>query len=108
MDALINILANVPAAALHSLILLNTCYGLTLQSMLLNKTKKNKTSSSNEQLAIDRTTHEFLHAYEQEAQSLGDEYISLEHILLSLTITPPSHLLQLTKNSGLCLCLGSR
>ena len=45
------------------------------------------TSSSNEQLAIDRTTQEFLQAFEKEAQSLGDGYISLEHILLSLTTT---------------------
>ena len=45
------------------------------------------TSSSNEQLAIDRTTHEFLQACEKEAQSLGDEYISLEHILLALATT---------------------
>jgi len=45
------------------------------------------TSSSSAQLAIDRTTHEFLQACEKEAQSLGDEYISLEHILLGLATT---------------------
>ncbi len=45
------------------------------------------TSSSSAQLAIDRTTQEFLQACEKEAQSLDDEYISLEHILLALTTT---------------------
>jgi ATP-dependent Clp protease ATP-binding subunit ClpB len=45
------------------------------------------TSGSSAQLAIDRTTHEFLQACEKEAQSLGDEYISLEHILLGLATT---------------------
>jgi len=39
------------------------------------------------QVGIDRTLQEFLQSCEKEAQALGDEYISLEHILLALATT---------------------
>jgi ATP-dependent Clp protease ATP-binding subunit ClpB len=54
------------------------------------------TSSSGTQLGVDRNTQDFLQACEKEAQSLGDEYISLEHILLALTTT--SHLSTAVRN----------
>ncbi len=39
------------------------------------------------QISIDRAMEDFLRSCETEAQALGDEYISLEHILLALALT---------------------
>ncbi len=43
--------------------------------------------SSNGQLGIDRAMEQFLKTCEKEANSLEDEYISLEHILLALSLS---------------------
>lgn len=59
-------------------------------------------SVSGGQLTVDYTTEEFLRLCKQEADALGDNYISLEHILLTFATTKnlPAPIAQFLKSHG--------
>ena len=56
-------------------------------TQLINKELARIPQVTGGQLAADRTLEEFLKQCQQEAHSLGDQYISLEHVMITMAQT---------------------